>query len=62
MISLFLIEILRAIDFFRLDDHGLELIPQKKISTTNMLNLYNMIIIQGYNGLSLSSLSINQDL
>jgi hypothetical protein len=46
--------------FFQLDDHGLELIPQKKISTTNMLNLYNMIIIQGYNGLSLSSLSINK--
>ena len=39
--------------FFQLGDHGLELIAQKKISTTNMLNLYNMIIIQGYNGLSL---------
>jgi hypothetical protein len=46
--------------FFQLDDHGLELIAQKKISTTNMLNLYNMIVIQDDNGLILSSVPIDK--
>jgi hypothetical protein len=46
--------------FFQLGDHGLEFISQKKISTTNILDLYNMIIIQDDDGLFLSSLSINK--
>jgi hypothetical protein len=46
--------------FFQIGDHGLEFISQKKISTTNMLDLYNMIIIQDDDGLILSSLSINK--
>jgi hypothetical protein len=46
--------------FFQLGDHGLEFISQKKISTTNILDLYNMIIIQDADGLILSSLSINK--
>ena len=46
--------------FFQLGDHGLEFISQKKISTTNILDLYNMVIIQDNDGLILSSLSINK--
>ena len=46
--------------FFQLGDHGLEFISQKKISTTNILDLYNMVIIQDDDWLILSSLSINK--
>jgi hypothetical protein len=41
--------------FVRLGDHGLELIAQNKISVIDILNLYNMIIIQDNDSLTLSS-------
>jgi hypothetical protein len=45
--------------FVRLADHGLELIAQKKISVIDILNLYNMTIIQDNDSLILSS-SLNK--
>ena len=45
--------------FVRLADHGLELIAQKKISVIDILNLYNMTIIQDNDILILSS-SLNK--
>ena len=43
--------------FVRLGDHGLELIAQKTISIIDILNLYNMTIIQDNDSLILSSSS-----
>jgi hypothetical protein len=43
--------------FVWVGNHGLEFIAVKKMSMTNMLNLYNMIIIQDDNSLILSSTS-----
>ena len=43
--------------FIRLGNHGLELITLTEISRTNVMKLYNMIIIQDDDSLSLSSSS-----